>query len=68
MAYLAGQKAWMGWHIAVLTFVIIADTLRVLNLSSIPGIPWLAAPFEISYSLIVIFYLLLPDVRKKFTS
>jgi len=67
-------KIWqckkIGWAgtIAVSIFVIIADALTVLNLPSIPGIPWLAAPFEISYSLIVVFYLLLPDVRKKFTS
>jgi len=63
-----GKKiGWVG-TIAVSIIVIIADSLTVLNLPSIPGIPWLAAPFEISYSLIVVLYLLLPDERKKFTS
>lgn len=61
-----GKKIGWAGTIAVSIFVIIADTLTVLNLPSIPGIPWLAAPFEISYSLIVVFYLFLPDVRQKF--
>ena len=69
-AWYIWQGKKLGWAgtIAVAIFVIIADTLTVLNLPSIPGIPWLGAPFEISYSLIVVFYLLLPDVKKKFTS
>jgi hypothetical protein len=37
-----------------------------LNLPSIPGIPKFAAATEIAYSLLLILYLLLPHVRKKF--
>lgn len=59
------KSGWAG-TIAVSLFVIVADTLTILNLPSIPGIPRLAGAFEIAYSLFVIFYLLLPEVRKKF--
>ncbi len=61
-----GKKAgWVG-TVAVLLFVILADALTVLALPSIPGIPTFAAPTEIVYSAIVIVYLSLPHVRKKF--
>lgn len=61
-----GKKAgWLG-TIAVSLFVIGADALTVSNLPSIPGIPKLAAPTEIGYSAMVIIYLSLPHVRKKF--
>lgn len=68
LAGLIWQLKKSGWAgtIAVSLFVIVADTLTVLNLPSIPGIPRLAGAFEIAYSLFVIFYLLLPEVRKKF--
>jgi hypothetical protein len=59
------KSGWAG-TIAVSLFVIAADTLTLLSLPSIPGIPRLAGAFEISYSLLVVFYLLLPEVRKKF--
>jgi hypothetical protein len=51
---------WIGWAgtIAVSAFVITADTLTLLNLPSIPGIPKAPAAAEITYSLIVIGYLL----------
>lgn len=51
-------KNW-GWNgtVAVSTFVLIADTLTLLNLPSIPGIPKLAAVAEIIYSLMVLIYL-----------
>ena len=62
-----GKKAgWIGTYAALL-FVIVADTLTVLGLPSIPGIPSFAAPTEIAYSVIVIVYLSLPHVRKKFS-
>jgi hypothetical protein len=62
-----GKKAgWIGTF-AVLLFVIVADSLTVLGLPSIPGIPSFAAPTEIAYSIIVIVYLSLPHVRRKFT-
>ena len=61
-----GKKAgWIG-TILVSTFVIIADSLTVLDLPSVPGIPKFPAATEIAYSVIVIVYLLQPHVRKKF--
>jgi hypothetical protein len=56
---------WIGWvgTIAVSTFVIVADSLTLLNLPSVPGIPKGPAAAEIIYSLIVVGYLL----KKKFT-
>ncbi|XHH09343.1 MAG: hypothetical protein ACFCUE_01595 [Candidatus Bathyarchaeia archaeon] len=67
-AVLIWQGKKLGWFgtIAISIFVIIADTLTVLNLPSIPGIPRFAAAGEIPYSLFVVFYLMLPHVRKKF--
>ncbi|MGA2386554.1 MAG: hypothetical protein ABSG33_08475 [Candidatus Bathyarchaeia archaeon] len=61
-----GKKAgWIG-TCAVLLFVILVDSLTVLGLPSIPGIPTFAAPTEIGYSIIVIVYLSLPHVRRRF--
>jgi hypothetical protein len=61
-----GKKAgWIG-TMAVMFFVAIADSLVVLNLPSVPGIPKFAAPTEIAYSVVIIVYLLVPRVRKKF--
>ena len=53
-----GKKAgWIG-TIAVSVFVIAADTLTLLNQPSIPGIPKAPAIAEITYSTIVLGYLL----------
>ena len=61
-----GKKSgWIG-TVAVSIFVSVADVLTLLNLPSIPGIPKFAAPTEIVYSLIVMFYLSRNDVRKKY--
>ena len=61
-----GKKAgWIG-TVAVSLFVIAADALAVLDLPSIPGIPKSAAVTEIAYSLLVIFYLSVGHVRRKF--
>ena len=61
-----GKKSgWIG-TVAVSIFVSVADVLKLLNLPSIPGIPKFAAPTEIVYSLIVMFYLSRNDVRKKY--
>ena len=61
-----GKKAgWIG-TVTVLVFVIVVDTLRVLNLPSIPGIPNFAPPTEITWSILVIIYLSTKNVRKKF--
>jgi len=61
-----GKK--MGWlgMIAVSLFVIAADSLTVLNLPSIPGIPKFPAYTEIPYSVLVVYYLSLRHVREKF--
>ena len=61
-----GKKAgWIG-TVAVLVFVMAVDTLKVLNLPSIPGIPNFAPPTEITWSILVIIYLSTKNVRKKF--
>lgn len=53
-----GKKAgWIG-TIAIAIFVIAADSLTLLNLPSIPGIPKAPAIAEITYSTIIIAYLL----------
>jgi len=51
---------WIGWvgTLAVSAFVIAADSLTLLDLPSVPGIPKAPAAAEITYSLIVIGYLL----------
>jgi hypothetical protein len=59
------KEGWIG-TIAVSLFVTAADALKVSNLPSIPRIPSFAPPIEIGYSIIVIIYLSLPHVRRKF--
>jgi hypothetical protein len=59
------RSGWIG-TIAVSLFVIVTDSLTVANLPSIPGIPKGAAFLEVSYSLLVVFYLLTPKIRKKY--
>lgn len=56
---------WIG-TVTVSLFVIVADTLTILNLPSIPGIPKSAALTEIAYSFAVLFYLFQNDIRKKY--
>jgi hypothetical protein len=67
-AVMIWQGKKLGWAgtIVVSLFVIAADTLTLMNLPSIPGIPRSAGALEIIYSVFVVFYLLLPDVKKKF--
>ncbi len=61
-----GKKAgWLGTFVVSL-FVIAADSLTVLNLPSVPGIPKGAAVPETAFSAIVIIYLLQASVRKKY--
>ena len=61
-----GKKTgWIG-TVAVLVFVIVVDTLRVLNLPTIPGIPSFVPPTEIIWSILVLIYLSTKNVRKKF--
>ena len=61
------QKGW-GWigTFAVLIFVLVADSLTLLDLPSVPGIPKIAGFGEITYSVIVILYLLQTHVRAKY--
>lgn len=61
------KAGWVG-TIAVSVFVSVADTLTLLDLPSIPGIPKAPALAEIAYSLIIILYLSKRRVRKKFWS
>jgi hypothetical protein len=62
-----GKKIGWSGTIVVSVFVSVADVLTLIGLPSIPGIPKFAAPTEIVYSVFVVFYLLLPHVKKKFT-
>jgi hypothetical protein len=57
---------WVGWvgTVAVSLFVIVADSLVLLDLPSIPGIPKGPAIVEIIYSLIVVLYLLKKQIDK----
>jgi hypothetical protein len=63
--YFWGDK-WIGWAgtIAVSVFVIAADSLTLLDLPSVPGIPKGPAAVEIIYSIIVIGYLLKRGAKK----
>jgi hypothetical protein len=61
-----GKKAgWVG-TIAVSLFVIVVDSLTLLDLPSIPGIPKFAGFTEIGYSVLIIIYLCTSRVRKKY--
>ncbi len=51
------RLGWIG-TIAVSVFVILADSLTLLNLPSIPGIPKFAGATEIAYSVVIVAYLL----------
>jgi uncharacterized membrane protein (DUF2068 family) len=61
------QKRW-GWigTVAVALFVIIADSLTLLDLPSIPGIPKFAGFGEITYSVGLALYLLQSHIRAKY--
>jgi vacuolar-type H+-ATPase subunit I/STV1 len=61
-----GKKiGWIG-TVAVSLFVIAADSLTLLDLPSIPGIPKFAGFTEITYSVLVVGYLLQSGIRKKY--
>jgi len=60
----SNKVGWIG-TIALSLFVIAADSLTLLNLPSIPGIPEYPAFAEIGYSIMVIGYLSLGHVRKR---
>jgi len=60
-------KLW-GWigTVAVSIFVVLVDSLTLLNLPSIPGVPKFAAVAEILYSLLILLYLSQTNVRAIF--
>ncbi len=61
-----GKKlGWVG-TVAIAMFVIVADSLTLLDLPSIPGIPKFAGFGEITYSVLVLGYLLQVGVRRKY--
>ena len=61
-----GKKlGWVG-TVTVSLFVITVDSLTLLNLPSIPGIPKFAGFGEITYSVLVLGYLLQAGVRRKY--
>jgi hypothetical protein len=61
-----GKKwGWVG-TVAVSLFVIAADSLALLDLPSILGIPKFPALTEIVYSLLVVLFLLQSGVRSKY--
>jgi multidrug transporter EmrE-like cation transporter len=59
------RVGWIG-TIGLSLFVIAADSLTLLNLPSIPGIPKFPALAEIGYSVLIISYLSLRHVRENF--
>jgi hypothetical protein len=63
--WLGRSWGWIG-TIAISLFVTAVDSLALLNLPSIPGIPKTAAIFEIIYSLFVTVYLSQTHVRTKY--
>ncbi len=65
LLWLQKPAGWVGTF-AVLSFVIVADLLTLLDLPSIPGIPKSACYGEITYSVIIILYLLRTSVRTKY--
>ena len=65
MLWLKNKWGWTG-SMAVSGFVIVADSLTLLNLPSIPGIPKFAGFGEITYSIIVIVYLMQTHVKTSY--
>ena len=68
LAAMLWQQKRLGWigTFTVLVFVIVADSLTLLNLPSIPGIPKFAGFGEITYSILVILYLLQKHIRVRY--
>jgi len=65
LLWLQKRGGWVGTF-AVLVFVIVADSLTLLDLPSIPRIPKIAGYGEIIYSILVILYLFQAHVRTKY--
>ena len=61
-----GKKAgWFG-TVVVSLFVIIVDSLALLDLPTVPGVPKAPAVAEIGYSFLIIGYLFTTNVRRKY--
>ena len=67
-AFFIWQGKKVGWigTIAVSLFVIATDSLTLLDLPSIPGIPKFAGFTEIIYSVLIVGYLLQTRLRRKY--
>ena len=67
-AYGLWRNKRIGWvgTVAVSIFVIAADSLALLDVPTIPGIPKFAGFGEITYSVIAVVYLLQRHVRAKY--
>ncbi len=63
--WLEKRWSWVG-TVAVALFVITADTLTLLDLPSIPGIPKMAGFGEITYSILILLYLSQTYIRAKY--
>ena len=63
--WLQMRWGWVGTSV-VLVFVVVADSLTLLDLPSVPGIPKFAGYGEITYSVIVLSYLLQSHIRAKY--
>ena len=59
------RVGWVG-TVAVSLFVILADSLALLDLPTIPGIPKFAGFGEITYSVAAVVYLLRRHVRTEY--
>jgi len=65
LVWVGKRSGWIG-TVTVSSFVILADSLTVLGLLSVLGIPKFAAVGEIPFSLLVMVYLLQPHIRSKY--
>ena len=65
LLWLGKPSGWIG-TIAVSLFVIVADTLTVLDLFTGLGIPATAALGEIPFSIVIVAYLIQRHVRTKY--
>lgn len=66
LVWMSNRLGWIG-TVMVSLFVIIVDTLTLLSLLTVLGIPEFAAVGEIPYSTILIEYLLQPHVKAKYS-
>jgi hypothetical protein len=66
--YALWLKKRVGWAgtVGIAIFVIVADSLTLMDLPSVPGIPKFAGYGEITYSLLLLVYLFQSHVRAKY--